>query len=101
MDERLAKGFKRTVTGNRYTVTWFEVGATQTLVATMSLDPTKEPRTVDLVLGNGPLKGKTRLGIYKVEGQTETVCLAQPGQARPTAFDSRQGAIHVWKRVKK
>jgi len=101
VDERLAKGFKRTVTGNRYTVTWFEEGATQTLVATMSLDPTKEPRTIDLVLANGALKGKTRLGIYRVEGDTETVCLAQPGQIRPTAFDSKQGAIHVWKRVKK
>jgi hypothetical protein len=56
---------------------------------------------VDVLITDGPLKGKTRLGIYKIEGDRETVCLAQPSRPRPNRFDSKQGAIHVWKRVKK
>jgi uncharacterized protein (TIGR03067 family) len=101
VNDRLVKTFKRTVAGNRHTVTWIEIGSNQILHATMSLDPTSDPKGVDLLLADGPFKGKTRLGIYKLEGDTETVCLAQPGRPRPTAFDSKQGAIHVWKRVKK
>ena len=44
------------------------------------------------------MKGQTMLGIYKLEGGTQTVCFALPGQKRPTQFDSRQGTFTAWKR---
>jgi uncharacterized protein (TIGR03067 family) len=86
--------------GSKHIVTWEEQGIAQNLITTLSLDPTQNPKAVDVLITAGPLKGKTRLGIYKIEGDIETVCLAQPGKTRPTSFDSRQGAIHVWKRVR-
>jgi uncharacterized protein (TIGR03067 family) len=101
LDEALVRTYKRTVTGNKHTVSWEEHRLAFTLHATLTLDPTNDPKTVDLLLADGPFKGKTRLGIYKLEGDTETVCLAQPGNHRPTSFNSKQGAIHVWKRVRK
>lgn len=52
----------------------------------------------------GPFKGKTTLGIYKLEGNQFTVCFAPPGKERPTEFSTTSGTgqfIHVWKRQKK
>jgi uncharacterized protein (TIGR03067 family) len=89
------------VKGNEYRVTWVEDGQPEVLNTVMALDPRRNPKAVDILLGNGQFKGKKRLGIYRIEGDTETVCLAQPGKVRPTAFDSSQGAIHVWTRSKK
>jgi uncharacterized protein (TIGR03067 family) len=101
VDDRLVRTFKRTVADRKHIVTWEEEGVPQRLDTMLTLDPTQNPKAVDILITAGPLKGKTRLGIYQIDGDTETVCLAQPGRNRPTSFDSRQGAIHVWKRVEK
>jgi uncharacterized protein (TIGR03067 family) len=100
LPDPLVKTYQRIVKGNKYRVTWVEDGQPEVLDTIMAVDPRQEPKAVDILLGNGWFKGKKRLGIYRIDGDTETVCLAQPGKARPTAFDSRQGAIHVWARAK-
>jgi uncharacterized protein (TIGR03067 family) len=100
LPDQLVKTYKRKVKDNRHTVTWKEQGRVLVLDTEIILDPARSPKAVDILLLSGPFKGKKRLGIYKIEGDTETVCLAQPGKDRPTSFDSKQGAIHVWLKVK-
>jgi uncharacterized protein (TIGR03067 family) len=54
-----------------------------------TVDPGKNPRTIDITLSAGPDKGKTQLAIYSVLGNTLRVCAAEPGRERPTGFETR------------
>lgn len=68
------------------------------------LDSSKSPKQIDVTIPDGPSKGKQFAGIYKIEGDTVTICRPRdPGGARPTAFDPAKNANQVqtvWKRVK-
>jgi uncharacterized protein (TIGR03067 family) len=60
-----------------------------------TVDPGKNPRTIDITLNSGPDKGKTQLAIYSVLGNTLRICGAEPGRERPTGFEThdRPGVI--------
>jgi uncharacterized protein (TIGR03067 family) len=86
------------VKGDRYTV---ELGGvTETM--TLTLDQAKRPKTIDLTLRDGDRAGKTSLGIYKLEGDTFTMCReAEAHGRRPTEFESKAGSgaiLVTWKR---
>jgi uncharacterized protein (TIGR03067 family) len=69
--------------------------------AKMKLDPSKRPKGIDYLVVEGRGKGQTRLGIYELGGDTVKLCLAAPGDERPTDFLSKLGdgrTIGVWKR---
>src|SRR5262249_54767639 len=51
--------------------------------ATFALDATRKPPTIDLTATEGPGKGKTMYGIYRIEGDTLTLCI---GDKRPSEF---------------
>jgi RNA polymerase sigma factor (sigma-70 family) len=60
---------------------------------TIKLDPSKKPKAVDATVLTGRLKGKTRLGIYQIEGDELKLCLARPDvKERPTEFKSTEGS---------
>jgi uncharacterized protein (TIGR03067 family) len=72
--------------------------------ATFTLDPRAKPRAIDLKLTGGGDKGKTVAGIYKLQGDTLTICVAEPGRKRPEDFTSDKGSGHillVFKRAKR
>jgi uncharacterized protein (TIGR03067 family) len=72
--------------------------------ARFTIDPAKEPKSIDYVMTEGPTKGKTHRGIYKLDGDTVRFCFAAPGKDRPTEFTAKEGSqrtLSVWKRVKK
>jgi uncharacterized protein (TIGR03067 family) len=71
--------------------TFRSVGMGATYKGTVALDPKKQPKTFDLVFSDGPEKGNRNLGIYTLEGDTWTICLATRGDTRPKAFDTRSG----------
>lgn len=68
------------------------------------LNEKTSPKEVDVEFLDGPNKGKVALGIYDVTGDEFKICNSNPGQPRPTAFESKEGtqtAYSVWKRSKK
>jgi len=60
--------------------------------ATFKLYPTKKPMHIDLTAADGEDKGKTALGICKLDGKTLTICFSNPGAARPTDFTDLKGS---------
>jgi uncharacterized protein (TIGR03067 family) len=56
---------------------------------TYTVDPGKNPRTIDITLTSGPDKGKTQLAVYSVLGNTLRICGAEPGRERPAGFETR------------
>jgi uncharacterized protein (TIGR03067 family) len=71
--------------------------------ATCKIDLSKEPKTIDLD-GVGPGGEKSLLlGIYKLEGDTLTLCRATGTTERPKEFKTTEegGFLTVWKRVGK
>jgi uncharacterized protein (TIGR03067 family) len=65
-------------------------------------DPSQEPKALDIVVGQG--EKKVYLVIYKVEGDTLTICLEADNKHRPTEFTGKKGSgcvLEVWQREKK
>lgn len=66
--------------------------------ATVKLDPSKTPRTYDLVRDDGLVSLK---GIYAWDGERIKICAADDRGDRPTEFRTRPGSknrVRVWKR---
>jgi len=58
----------------------------------LKVDPTKTPRTLDLMFKAGPEKGNRSLAIYELDGDTWRICLAVTGKTRPAAFATTPGS---------
>ena len=99
--EEAAKNLKLTLTADRYKT---ERGEQVLFDSTYKVDTAKSPPEMDMIGTEGDLKGKAALGIYKLAGNTLTICYVMPGKERPTAFESQpqSGAfLVVWKRSEK
>jgi uncharacterized protein (TIGR03067 family) len=68
------------------------------------IDPSATPKTIELTFTDGPGKDNSQKAIYKLEGDTQTICFAAPGKPRPTDFDSKPKSgrviVQVLERVK-
>jgi uncharacterized protein (TIGR03067 family) len=58
----------------------------------IKLDPAADPKAIDFVYYTGKLGGKTRQGIYQVDGDTLRICWLPPEkEGRPTQFKTTKG----------
>ena len=96
--EKELKTIKLVIAGDQSTFTRGD----KTGKGTYKLDPTRKPRTLDIVLAEGPDKENIELAIYKLEGDRLEICLGGTRE-RPTELASKAGSGHVlevWKREK-
>jgi uncharacterized protein (TIGR03067 family) len=85
------KGLRMTFAGNRFAVS----SRVEVLLnGNMRLDPTTEPKAVDVFFTEGPNKGKTRRGIYALEGDDLKMCYSEFGMERPKEFTTISGTGH-------
>jgi uncharacterized protein (TIGR03067 family) len=69
--------------------------------ATFVLDSAKRPPMIDFTATEGPGKGKISYGIYRIEGDSLTICMAAPGAKRPTEFKGQgKAGVLRFERVK-
>jgi len=67
------------------------------------IDPTVDPKTLDIVITKGNDKGKIYLVIYKFEGGKMIQCMELSNKNRPKEFTGKAGsgcALEVWQREK-
>jgi uncharacterized protein (TIGR03067 family) len=69
--------------------------------STYKIDPTQKPKSLDIVMVDGPDKGKTLMGIYEITGDDLKICLAILDKPRPKEFAAKPETIlETWKREK-
>jgi uncharacterized protein (TIGR03067 family) len=83
-----ASNLKITFRGNTFSV---RRNTEVLLTGTFRVDPTEQPNSIDVTLGMGRDKGKTRQGIYTLDGDTLKNCYCDFGKARPREFTTRTG----------
>ena len=59
---------------------------------TVEIDETKKPARFDLIFTAGPEAGNRNLGIYRLNGDSWTLCLNMTGQSRPRTFSAAPGS---------
>ena len=84
--EQFRKSLKLNIKDDRYTVM-----AEQKDEGTLKLDAGKTPRTMEIQGTEGPNKGKTIPAIYKIDGDSLTICYNLSGKDYPTEFKSKPG----------
>lgn len=70
-------------------------------MGTQKLDPSKSPKTINVMVTQGDRRGDVWLGIYELQGDTLKVCFDPDAQKRPTEFKSERGSglvLVVYKR---
>src|SRR5687767_8467006 len=66
-------------------------------------DPTLDPPAIDLTPEPGRGGDRPIRGIYRIEGDTLTLCVSHGGGARPASFESNVAngtTVYVFKRVR-
>jgi len=87
--EDLVRSIKRIVEGDH--AVWERDGK-RFAGTTIELDPAREPKSIDVIPDGGRNRGERVLGIYKLDGDKLTICMADPGKPRPKAFQADKGS---------
>ena len=67
MPEGMRKQMRRLCKGDETTTT---IDGRLYFKAKITIDPAKQPKTIDYKMLEGPTKGQTQLGIYELDGDT-------------------------------
>jgi uncharacterized protein (TIGR03067 family) len=100
-DAAALKGATREHADGTYTITPAKDSKAPQSGGTYTIDTTKSPIAIDMKAKGGTYDGKALLGIVKLDGDTLTICFAEPGKDRPTKFESTAGSGFVLAVLKK
>ena len=98
--EAIFRSIQRVVDGNH--VYWTRDGK-RFAGTTIELDPAASPKAIDVIPDGGPNRGERVLGIYKLDGDGLTICVAEPRRPRPKDFQAGKGSrqtLRVFVRVR-
>jgi uncharacterized protein (TIGR03067 family) len=99
LPEENRKKIKLTIKGENFT---FDAGDGAE-PGLYKIDPTKEPKELNIVITEGNDKGKIYLVIYKFEGDKMVQCMELDNKNRPREFTGKAGsgcALEYWERQK-
>jgi uncharacterized protein (TIGR03067 family) len=88
------------VKGNRFT----SIGMGAEYEGTLELDPSTNPRQLNMRFDIGPEQCNVNLCIYEIVGDVWRLCVATRGPVRPSTFVSTSGsgfAVEVLRRVER
>jgi uncharacterized protein (TIGR03067 family) len=92
--DQVVKTFSLSFKDDKYTSLQADpakLGAGARKTGSFTIDPSKDPRAMNILPADGEDKGKTWSLIYSLEGNTLRICGAEVGKDRPTAFESKPG----------
>ena len=104
---KIASGLRYEFTADGQWIIRREGAEVKALPRTFKVDVKTNPATIDVTYqkpDGGPADQPGMLGIYKIEGDTLTICYAPGSAERPTTFEPAGGArvaVLVLKRAKK
>lgn len=82
---------------------FLSIDSRETTAGYYKIDPTRVPKTIDVVFTSGSPKGTTVRGIYELTDDTYKTCITEDNGPRPEKFESKPGstyALEVLKREK-
>lgn len=65
------------------------------------LDPTTDPASIDVIPDGGPHRDQHVLGIYKLDGDQLSICMADAGKPRPKSFSAEAGETQTLQTFKR
>jgi uncharacterized protein (TIGR03067 family) len=88
-------GHRLSFTGDRFEIR--SKDDKEVYAGTVRTGPNAKPAAIDFAHTLGALNGKTWQGIYKLDGDTLTICdnAADLTKSRPAAFEAGRGSGHV------
>jgi uncharacterized protein (TIGR03067 family) len=87
-----------TLTRDRYKT---EKGSVILFDSSYTIDPSKDPKQINMIGTEGDLAGKEAQGIYSCDGDVLRICHVMPGLPRPESFESTPGSkafLVFWRR---
>jgi uncharacterized protein (TIGR03067 family) len=86
LQPREVPDMKLTFKDGKYTV---QLAKEKPQEGTYKIDPSKNPKTIDVNRTTGPEQGKKQVGIYELTGNELKICACDASKKRPTDFDTR------------